>query len=143
MKSLEILARCAELQAERGAEFNKKGSEERSHTVVAGMFNLLRGKDLAPSDIFLILEFLKLARQYSNPERLHADSVLDKTSYSSLWGEALIDEHTRTQKSRVAGTESGTLAVGEGRKLRHTLRQYHGTNHFEALREAAAKTRTP
>lgn len=145
MKSLEILARCAELQAERGAEFNKKGSEERSHTVVAGMFNLLRGKDLAPSDIFLILEFLKLARQYSNPERLHADSVLDKTSYSSLWGEALIDEHTSAQKSGVARHESSPAAMGESWKHNHIpdhLKQYAGLSPYEALKEASRKTRT-
>lgn len=81
------------LQAERGRQYDKDGSGERSHTVVAKMFNALRGKDLAPSDVFLILEFVKLARQYSNPERLHMDSVQDKVSYSALWGEAIIGEH--------------------------------------------------
>lgn len=100
MKSLDLLELSAKLQAERGAQYDKSGTEERSHTVVADMFNTLRGKDLAPSDIFLILEFVKLARQYSNPNRLHLDSVVDKISYSSLWGEALIGEHEQAVDSQ-------------------------------------------
>lgn len=93
MKSIEILRRAAQLQEERGRDYDKEGKEERSNHVVADLFNILKGEQvLAPSDVFLILEFVKLARQYSNPNRLHLDSVMDKTSYSSLWGEALIQE---------------------------------------------------
>lgn len=102
MKSIELLETSAMLQAQRGKQYDKNGTEERSHTVVANMFNALRGKDLAPSDIFLILEFVKLARQYSIPDRLHLDSVIDKVSYSSLWGEALIGEHERAVDSQTA-----------------------------------------
>ena len=93
MKSIEILQTCAAIQAERGAQYDTKGTEERSAAKVAAMFNVLRGTELVASDIYLILEFVKLSRQYSNPDRLHEDSVLDKTSYSSLWGEALFREH--------------------------------------------------
>lgn len=93
MKSIEILQTCADLQAERGAHYDTQGTEERSGAKVAAMFNTLRGTELEESDIYLILEFVKLSRQYSNPGRLHGDSVLDKTSYSSLWGEALFREH--------------------------------------------------
>lgn len=114
MKSHEILLKAIELQKERGRDYDEAGLEERSHVVVCRMFNILRGKELAPSDIFLILEFVKLARQYSYPERLHLDSVLDKTSYSSLWGESLIREHggVRSTTTQAGGSRESEGSTG-------------------------------
>jgi len=35
---------------------------------------------------------VKLVRQYSSPDRLHHDSLLDGVSYLSLWAEELTKE---------------------------------------------------
>lgn len=39
-----------------------------------------------------MLVCVKAVRQYSDPSRVHEDSVLDLVSYASLWGEELYQE---------------------------------------------------
>lgn len=91
--SVEFLQQCINVQAERGKQYDPKGDKERSFATVASMFNEVRGTELKGSDICLILEFVKLVRQYADPSRVHDDSLLDKVSYSSLWAEELKREH--------------------------------------------------
>jgi hypothetical protein len=91
--SVEFLQSCIDVQAERGKQYDPKGDKERSFATVANMFNEVRGTELKGSDICLILEFVKLVRQYADPSRVHDDSLLDKVSYSSLWAEELKREH--------------------------------------------------
>lgn len=91
--SVEFLQQCIDVQAERGKQYDPKGDKERSFATVANMFNEVRGTELKGSDICLILEFVKLVRQYADPSRVHDDSLLDKVSYSSLWAEELKREH--------------------------------------------------
>lgn len=90
--SVEFLNACIAVQSERGKQYDATGSGERSFAAAASAFNAVTGKDLKGSDVCLILEMVKLVRQYSSPDRLHADSVLDKVSYSSLWAEELVSE---------------------------------------------------
>lgn len=90
--SVEFLNACIAVQSERGKQYDATGSGERSFAAAASAFNAVTGKDLKGSDVCLILEMVKLVRQYSSPDRLHADSVLDKVSYSSLWAEELVKE---------------------------------------------------
>ena len=92
MKAIEFLSLCADVQAERGKQYDESGKGERSFSAAAQAFNAVTGKDLKGSDVCLILEMVKLVRQYSAPERLHKDSVIDKVSYSSLWAEELTKE---------------------------------------------------
>ena len=92
MKSTDLLKACIDVQAERGAEYATNGEGERSFATEATAFNAITGRDLKGSDVCLILEFVKLVRQYAQPDRLHPDSVLDKVSYSSLWGQELYYE---------------------------------------------------
>lgn len=91
--SVEFLQSCIDVQAERGKQYDPKGDKERSFATVASMFNEVRSTELKGSDICLILEFVKLVRQYADPSRVHDDSLLDKVSYSSLWAEELKREH--------------------------------------------------
>ena len=92
--SIEYLTACADVQAERGKQYDAKGTGERSFAAAASAFNAVTGHNLKGSDICLVLEMVKLIRQYSDPTRLHADSVLDKVSYSALWAEEITKELT-------------------------------------------------
>lgn len=87
----EYLKACLEVQIERGKQYNSEEGE-RSFKAVATAFNAITGKDLKGSDICLVQQILKDVRQYSNPTRLHSDSVLDKVSYASLHAEELTHE---------------------------------------------------
>lgn len=88
----EYLAACAQVQLERGKQYDASGTGERSFDAAAEAFNCITGKHLRGSDVCLILELVKKVRQYSDPTRLHADSVLDAVSYASLWAEELTKE---------------------------------------------------
>lgn len=88
----DYLAACANVQLERGRQYDASGTGERSFDAAAEAFNCVTGKNLRGSDVCLILEMVKLVRQYSDPTRLHADSVLDKVSYSALWAEQITAE---------------------------------------------------
>jgi len=90
--SAEFLTACAHVQLERAKQYDASGTGERSFEAAAEAFNCVTGKNLRGSDVCLILEMVKLVRQYSDPARLHDDSVLDKVSYSALWAEELTKE---------------------------------------------------
>lgn len=93
--STDYLQESIDIQKQRGAQYDSTGSGERSFGACADAFNAITGKDLKGSDICLILQVLKDVRQYSNPDRLHEDSILDKVSYASLHGEELNKELNR------------------------------------------------
>lgn len=88
--SIDFLNIVKDIQVERGAEYEQEGGE-RSFEKIATVFNVYRGKDLLPSDIALILEIMKNVRFYAQ-DRYHADSVIDKVSYASLWAELVTQE---------------------------------------------------
>ncbi len=88
----DFLLACIDIQEERGKQYDSKGDGERSFAAVAAAFNAITGKDLKGSDICLIQQVLKDVRQYSDPARIHEDSLLDKVSYASLHVEELKKE---------------------------------------------------
>jgi hypothetical protein len=88
----EYLSACAQVQLERAKQYDASGTGERSFDAAAEAFNCITGKSLRGSDVCLILELVKKVRQYSDPTRLHTDSVLDAVSYASLWAEELTKE---------------------------------------------------
>jgi len=90
--AINYLTECAEVQKQRGEQYDKAGTGERSFAACSTAFNAITGRDLKGSDVCLILQILKDVRQYSDPTRLHEDSVLDKVSYSSLHAEELNKE---------------------------------------------------
>ena len=90
--SIDYLEECVEVQKQRGEQYDATGSGERSFSACANAFNAVTGRDLKGSDVCLILQTLKDVRQYSDPTRLHEDSILDKVSYASLHAEELNKE---------------------------------------------------
>lgn len=96
MKSTDLLQAAIAVQSERGAEYKKPtdGDKqvERSFARVAAAFNEITGRDIKASEIALMLTVLKLVRQCSQ-DRVHADSLVDAVSYSSLWAELVYVEN--------------------------------------------------
>jgi len=92
--SAEYLSECLRVQTERGKQYDASGTGERSFAAAASAFNAATGKSLTGSDVCLLLVMVKLVRQYSSPDRLHQDSLLDGVSYMSLWAEMLTKELT-------------------------------------------------
>lgn len=90
--AVEFLNACATVQSERGKQYDASGTGERSFAAAASAFNAATGKSLTGSDVCLLLTMVKLVRQYSSPDRLHQDSLLDGVSYLSLWAEELSKE---------------------------------------------------
>ena len=90
--AIDYLIECSKVQAQRGEQYDNGGTGERSFAAAATAFTALTGKELSGSDVCLILTCIKAVRQYSNPERLHEDSLLDGVSYLSLWAEELNKE---------------------------------------------------
>lgn len=88
--SQEFLAAVSKVQAERGKEYDLDDNQkERSFAATAKAFNAITRKDLTPAEVCLLLALLKHVRQWTNPERLHEDSLLDGLSYTSLMCEEL------------------------------------------------------
>lgn len=90
--SIQFLDEVKAIQSTRASEYEQDGGE-RSFAKIATVFNTYTGKDLLPSDIGLIFEILKNVRFYSQ-DGYHADSVIDKVSYASLWAELVTEERT-------------------------------------------------
>lgn len=90
--SADYLAECLKVQLERGKQYDASGTGERSFDSAAEAFNCITGKDLRGSDVCLLLQMVKYVRQYSSPDRLHQDSVLDAVSYGALWAEQITGE---------------------------------------------------
>lgn len=88
----QYLNECIQVQKQRGEQYDSKGTGERSFSACADAYNAITGGNLKGSDVCLILQVLKDVRQYSDPTRLHEDSLLDKVSYSSLHAEELNKE---------------------------------------------------
>ncbi|YP_010660129.1 phosphofructokinase [Pseudoalteromonas phage HS1] len=90
--AIQYLNECIEVQKQRGEQYNSKGTGERSFAAAASAFNAMTGQNLKGSDVCLMLACVKAVRQYSDPNRVHEDSLLDLVSYASLWAEELNKE---------------------------------------------------
>ncbi|WP_276755630.1 DUF6378 domain-containing protein [Pseudoalteromonas marina] len=91
-KSIDYLNECMEVQKQRGEQYDSTGTGERSFNAAAKAFNAMTGQNLKGSDVCLILTCVKAVRQYSDPARVHEDSLLDLVSYASLWAEEINKE---------------------------------------------------
>jgi hypothetical protein len=88
--SIWFLDEAKRIQEERGAIYDSTGStKERSMGKTVTAFNSITGKDLTEAEGWLLLQLLKDARQWANPNAFHLDSATDGVSYSSLKAEAL------------------------------------------------------
>ena len=91
MKSTEFLQAAIDVQAERGATYDKP-TGERSMGATVTAFNAITGRDLSEAEGWLLLQTLKDVRQWQNPSKYHHDSALDGVAYSALKAEALSEE---------------------------------------------------
>lgn len=92
MKSTEFLQAAIDVQAERGATYDKP-TGERSMGATVTAFNATTGRDLSEAEGWLLLQILKDVRQWQNPSKYHHDSALDGVAYSALKAEALSEEN--------------------------------------------------
>lgn len=90
--SKDYLSECIEIQNQRGEQYDSKGIGERSFAAAASAFNAMTGQSLKGSDVCLLLSCVKAVRQYSDPTRVHEDSLIDLVSYASLWAEEINKE---------------------------------------------------
>jgi len=91
MKSTEFLQSAIDVQAERGATYDKP-TGERSMGATVTAFNAITGRDLSEAEGWLLLQTLKDVRQWQNPSKYHHDSALDGVAYSALKAEALSED---------------------------------------------------
>ena len=90
--SKDYLNECIEVQNQRGEQYDSKGTGERSFAAAASAFNAMTGQNIKGSDVCLLLTCVKAVRQYSDPTRVHEDSLLDLVSYAALWAEEINKE---------------------------------------------------
>tara|TARA_B100000929_G_scaffold108179_2_gene85751 strand:- start:8772 stop:9143 length:372 start_codon:yes stop_codon:yes gene_type:complete len=108
-EAIKLLQKAAETQADRGKEYDKNKEQERSFAKVATAFNAITGRDLSPEEICLMMVVLKNVRQFSNPNRVHFDSLLDAVSYQALMGEEVLKR--LQEKSPPIGDEITTGTI--------------------------------
>lgn len=82
-----LLAKAAEIMADRGKQYDKPEGE-RSMGRCVEAFNIITGKGLSEAEGWLLLQILKDVRQWQRPG-YHADSAEDCIAYSALKAEAL------------------------------------------------------
>jgi hypothetical protein len=97
MKATDFLKDGLAVLNQRAKEYvphalNETPQTENSFGAIANAFNAITHRDLVSSDIALILDLLKKVRQYSNPNRLHFDSLQDSVNYTALWAANLCTE---------------------------------------------------
>ena len=87
MSATQILQLAEWTIADRGGEYDStKG--ERSGARVAAAFSAITGKRITAAEVYLLLQLVKDARQWSR-HRYHEDSAIDCVAYAALKAEAL------------------------------------------------------
>jgi hypothetical protein len=86
-----MLENAASTMRQRARDYDKP-SGERSMGKCVSAFNTITGRDLSEAEGWLLLQVLKDVRQFQNPERVHADSLIDCIAYAALKAEAIMGE---------------------------------------------------
>lgn len=125
MKSTDFLKAAANIQAERGEQYNSPAGERSMGRTVAA-FNAITGKDLTEAEGWLLLQVLKDVRQWHNPRKYHHDSALDGVSFSSLKAEALYAESCKAGEAGLTPGytvhEGGNIPVPADRRVEVVFR---------------------
>jgi hypothetical protein len=107
MKASDFLKFGLTILEERGKQYepqnNQNVKHENSFEPVANAYNAITGANLQGSDVALILDLLKKVRQYSNPTRLHLDSLYDSVNYTALWASNLHQEFNHAKPESTTG----------------------------------------
>ena len=86
MKAPEILARSAEIMAERAKQYDSPEGERSMGKAVAA-FNAITGQELSEANGWLLMALLKMVRD-NTTDKPHEDSLHDLVAYGALYGEA-------------------------------------------------------
>lgn len=89
--AIQLLDRAASHMMDRAAQYDSpEGERSMGRTVAA--FNIITGHTLSEAEGWLFMQILKDVRQWQTPHKPHHDSIEDGVAYSSLKGEALINQ---------------------------------------------------
>lgn len=90
MEAIDVLNKCAEIQKERGAEYEVEGCKERSMADIVAAFNAVTGHNLNEVEGWYFMEVLKAKRFFTALDngKVHTDSLVDAVSYASLRAES-------------------------------------------------------
>lgn len=86
-----FLRRAQDLLLRRGGDIDQ--TEERSGVQVAMAFSAITGKNIAPSEVYLLLQILKDVRQWAKADGVHMDSAEDCVAYAALKAEQLVSDN--------------------------------------------------
>lgn len=90
MKADQLLAKAAQLMAERGKQYDQpQGERSMGKAVLA--FNVITGSHMTESEGWLLLQLLKDVRDRQR-DAPHVDSLEDCIAYAALKAEARLSE---------------------------------------------------
>lgn len=90
--AVSVMGEVKGIMEDRAKQYDSPQGE-RSMEMVIEAFNAVTGRDLKPSDGYLIMELLKVVRsQNASREDALNDSIRDNIAYAALYGEALCNE---------------------------------------------------
>lgn len=106
MTASDFLFEGKRILDQRGREYEQQNAaslvkHENSFESTALAFNAITRNNLSGSDVALLLNLLKKVRQYSNPNRLHFDSLIDSVNYDALWASNLMEELSHVNQESV------------------------------------------
>lgn len=104
----EFAMRAADLLAERGQTYDRKGSERSMGRTVAA-FNAITGKELTEWEGWLLMSLLKRVRQHSSPFP-HRDSAEDDVAYAALEAECLMADNAEAHRASEASPVQRTVS---------------------------------
>lgn len=109
----KVLATLSQRGQDNGYDKNPgTAQEERSAAQVARVFNELTGHNLSTTDVFSLLQVLKMCRLQSQIKSGNGDlldTVTDMVGYSLLKAEAAVQDHRPAQAEMLLGHTGGTV----------------------------------
>lgn len=121
----------------RGKEYDSPQGE-RSGPAVADIFNRITRRDLTTAEVYLMLNIVKLVRQWSAPG-YHPDSALDAVAFSALTSEALAQAAEGSVGTPAAGGQNPVTDRFEGapRWAKYSAIDVNGSEHWYQFKPKA------
>ena len=89
----DYLINATEKVKDRGEEYDKGHSNERSMAATVTAFNAISGSMMSEQEGWLFMQVLKSVRLHTNPSSYHEDSAIDKIAYAALEAECWSKKH--------------------------------------------------
>ena len=112
MKAPEILARSAEIMAERAKQYDSPEGERSMGKAVAA-FNAITGQELTEANGWLLMALLKMVRD-NTTDAPHEDSLHDLVAYGALYGESRLASIHEQGASESESNDDGGWVLWEG-----------------------------